>query len=256
MWTDMEEELNHIATNGTRPLYYAYLKDKNVMLVASEAPALAWLASRNSLELQEGSIYEFEKYMHYEFPLDNVRNVTKTAIAPHTVTTTSTYRGYETPKERLFREMGELFKTPETAPFSTTEEESTVANFRYPTTPEEASRLTKILPPGTSRVCKIMACFYDGPTGNAYFELDDGWETAIDLKALNTDCIAIMRNVTPQQWLMYEDYEYMYATAIGLQPPHEKAAATYNTLVLAPITNRQLFRSVKKAGKDVASVLH
>jgi len=80
IWTDMSTQMTYMATNGERPLHYAFVKGKSVVLISSEAGMLSWLAERNKLELQDNAIYEAETHQTYAFPLHDVREFTKTPI--------------------------------------------------------------------------------------------------------------------------------------------------------------------------------
>lgn len=91
IWTDMESQITHMATNGERPLHYAFVKDKSVVLICSEAGMLSWLAERNKLELEDDAIYEAETHQTYAFPLHDVRQFTKTPIKKVIPRQTKTY---------------------------------------------------------------------------------------------------------------------------------------------------------------------
>lgn len=66
VWYDFSKKKMLMAVNGQRELHFAFIKDKNTMLVASEAGMLYWLASRNGLEIEgikfpvPNNIYEFD----------------------------------------------------------------------------------------------------------------------------------------------------------------------------------------------------
>ncbi len=52
VWMEDDSKLR-IAVNGERSLYFAFVKNKNVMLIASEAGMLWWLATRNGIEIEQ-----------------------------------------------------------------------------------------------------------------------------------------------------------------------------------------------------------
>lgn len=91
IWTDMSTQMTYMATNGERPLHYAFVKGKSVVLISSEAGMLSWLAERNKLDLEDDAIYEAETHQTYAFPLHDVREFTKTPIKQVTPYQTQTY---------------------------------------------------------------------------------------------------------------------------------------------------------------------
>lgn len=62
-----ENSTFNMIRNDDRPLHYAYVKDKEVMLYASEAGMLQWLADKNDLELEE--IIAVPEDLHLSFDL-------------------------------------------------------------------------------------------------------------------------------------------------------------------------------------------
>lgn len=75
----MEEDGNlRIAANGERSIYFAFVKNKNVMLIASEAGMLWWLATRNGIEIEQ--IVAPVKDQVHTFELSDLRKYTTTAI--------------------------------------------------------------------------------------------------------------------------------------------------------------------------------
>ena len=112
IWTDMATQVTYMATNGERPLHYAFLKDKSVVLICSEAGMLSWLAERNKLELEDNAIYEADLHQTYAFPLSDVREFTKTPIrqvTPWQVQTNTTYT-YDTRRDGLIKTVKTLEK--------------------------------------------------------------------------------------------------------------------------------------------------
>jgi hypothetical protein len=96
-----------MATNGERPLHYAFIKDKSVVLISSEAGMLSWLAERNKLELEDNAIYEADLHQTYAFPLSDVRDFTKTPIkqvTPRQVQTTATW-SYDTRRDGIIKKV-------------------------------------------------------------------------------------------------------------------------------------------------------
>lgn len=105
IWTDMATQVTYMATNGERPLHYAFLKDKSVVLICSEAGMLSWLAERNKLELEDNAIYEADLHQTYAFPLSDVRDFTKTPIRQVTPwqSQTNTASVYDTRRDAILK---------------------------------------------------------------------------------------------------------------------------------------------------------
>lgn len=76
VWYDAASKRMNIATNGQREFHWAYVKDKNTMLFASEHAMLYWLARRNTLPI-EGIIYPQKGHI-YHFDFANLRDYTAT----------------------------------------------------------------------------------------------------------------------------------------------------------------------------------
>lgn len=77
VWYDDDDELVlNIARNKERPMFFAFVKDKEQMLFASEPGMLGWLAIRNNLNI-ESTVYELTSGFHYKFDLNNPRLFTK-----------------------------------------------------------------------------------------------------------------------------------------------------------------------------------
>jgi predicted glutamine amidotransferase len=87
IWANQDDHTLHFVTNGRRPLYYAYVKGKKVMLLASEPGQLAWVMERaderlyaaNKLEL-EGNIYQAEVDKVYTVDLNDCTKMKKEAL--------------------------------------------------------------------------------------------------------------------------------------------------------------------------------
>lgn len=121
IWTDTTEDVTYVTRNSERTLYYALVEKKNVMIIASEAGAISWLADRNNLKLEDDAIYTFEEYQMYRIPVDDVRAFTKDKVTkPEKKTTnltkTSHYNyydktysgGYKTSREIMLEAMTDL----------------------------------------------------------------------------------------------------------------------------------------------------
>ena len=78
-YDDSTPNVLNIARNSKRPMYFAYVKDKDIMVAASEPGMLSWLTARNGVDI-EGIIYQTDEDMHYRFDLDNPREFTKEAL--------------------------------------------------------------------------------------------------------------------------------------------------------------------------------
>lgn len=87
IWANQDDHTLSFVTNGRRPLYYAYVKGKKVMLLASEPGQLAWVIERaderlfgvNKIEL-EGNIYQAEVDKVYTVDLNDCTKMTKEAL--------------------------------------------------------------------------------------------------------------------------------------------------------------------------------
>ena len=128
IWTDMESQVTHMATNGERPLHYAFLKDKSVVLICSEAGMLSWLVERNKLQLEDDAIYEAETHQTYAFPLHDVRQFTKTPIKKVIPRQTRTYNYTSVQDSRRPRIIGEVKEIEKQARAGTLTEYSSLTN--------------------------------------------------------------------------------------------------------------------------------
>lgn len=80
VWYDQDKDRHYIASNGQRTIAFAFIKNKNIMLVASEHAHLYWLASRYELELEE-TVWHPNDDVIYEFNTEDLRAY-KTARIP------------------------------------------------------------------------------------------------------------------------------------------------------------------------------
>lgn len=71
VWHDRRTNKMYMTRNGDRELSYAYVKNKNALLFASEWPMMQWLGWRNYIDLEE--IEDVTPYDILEFPVDNPR---------------------------------------------------------------------------------------------------------------------------------------------------------------------------------------
>ncbi len=124
VYTSLSEQITTVISNGQRDLYYCKVKDKDIILMMSEAGSLSWLASRNQIEIEENKIYKIEKGFVYSFPFATPCKFTKTAItlrgavgtyprnfsAVGTSTTPGIQATGKTTKERMISEMDTLHK--------------------------------------------------------------------------------------------------------------------------------------------------
>lgn len=128
IWTDMESQITHMATNGERPLHYAFVKGKSVVLVCSEAGMLSWLAERNKIELEDNAIYEAETHQTYAFPLHDVRQFTKTPIKQVIPRHTRNYAYTNVTDNRRPRIINEIKEIEKQARAGTLTESSSITN--------------------------------------------------------------------------------------------------------------------------------
>jgi hypothetical protein len=71
VWHDRRTNKMYMTRNKERELAYSYVKDRNLLLFASEWPMLQWLAWRNYIELED--IESVTPYDILEFPVDEPR---------------------------------------------------------------------------------------------------------------------------------------------------------------------------------------
>lgn len=97
-----------IFTNGERSIFFAFVKDKNAMMIASEAGMLYWLATRNGIAI-EGPLIAPDKGVIHTFDINGeLRNFEREQVevapptnfhqtynqsARSTTSTTTTHRG-------------------------------------------------------------------------------------------------------------------------------------------------------------------
>lgn len=94
VWTDDRvDDRFFIARNDQRPMHFAYMKDGDRMLFASEAGMLSWLAERNNIVLED-KIYVVEPDQLYTFQYNALRAFTKVSIpkAEYASSYSGTYR--------------------------------------------------------------------------------------------------------------------------------------------------------------------
>lgn len=95
VWSDMKARTIRMAGNGERPIHFAPVLGKNIILVASEVHMLAWLANRNGMKIEKpfypspGTIITFD-------PAKDVRDFATTQILKKPVVVASSYTGADT----------------------------------------------------------------------------------------------------------------------------------------------------------------
>lgn len=72
VWYDQAKNKHYIAANKKRPIHWGFVKDKNIMLFASESAHLYWLASRYDLKF-EAEIWSPAEDVIFEFDADDLR---------------------------------------------------------------------------------------------------------------------------------------------------------------------------------------
>ena len=86
-WYDSESKLFNVVRNDERELVYGINKSKGTLMYASESGLLDWIATRNSLELDDNCYYEFESGKHYTInPKDLAIDTREVKFAPKYVT--------------------------------------------------------------------------------------------------------------------------------------------------------------------------
>lgn len=80
VWYDQTKDKHYIASNGQRSISFAFVKDKNIMLAASEHAHLYWLANRFGIEFEE-TIWHPHDNTIYEFDVSDLRKY-KTVKVP------------------------------------------------------------------------------------------------------------------------------------------------------------------------------
>lgn len=80
VWWDASTQRINLASNGQRTIYFAPVIGRNIMLVASEAGMLHWLADRNDFKLEEMLFPRSDQIYH--FNSKDVRAYTTTTLEP------------------------------------------------------------------------------------------------------------------------------------------------------------------------------
>lgn len=97
VWTERDAKLRLFANYG-RPLHFGIIRNRNAMLIASEAEMLYWLARRNDIDLED--IVEVDKNIIHTFSMEgNVRDFETQAVevpAPTNFTGKGTWGGRTT----------------------------------------------------------------------------------------------------------------------------------------------------------------
>ncbi len=70
----------YIASNGQRPLHFAFVTAQNSMLIASEPEMLAWIAKRNRFTIDKDTIFSVPADVILTFDYDDLRNYAKETI--------------------------------------------------------------------------------------------------------------------------------------------------------------------------------
>src|SRR5690606_27734200 len=81
VWTQGDEHI-YIAANAERSLHWAKVRGDNCILVASEAAMLYWLASRNSLDIEDIQLPDV-KYI-YKISTKDVTSITTIPVVRST----------------------------------------------------------------------------------------------------------------------------------------------------------------------------
>lgn len=69
-------------TNGDRPLHFAFVEQRDTILIASEPEMLYWLSRRNRLKLEKDTILSCANNVLYRFSTDDLRDYQRTTIIP------------------------------------------------------------------------------------------------------------------------------------------------------------------------------
>lgn len=82
----------YMASNEERPLYFGFVKDEDLILLASELGMLRWLAGRHGFSFgwktgvdgkMEEEVYRLTKGYVMELPVDDLRNYVMTEVKPY-----------------------------------------------------------------------------------------------------------------------------------------------------------------------------
>lgn len=94
VWYDQDDEAHlNMLRNFERPMFVAFVKNQDRMVFASEYMMLAWLAQRNSIELED-YVIDLSPGVLYKFPVDSPREFTTTKVDTASRSTAGT--GYYT----------------------------------------------------------------------------------------------------------------------------------------------------------------
>lgn len=66
---DKKDNTMNMLRNAKRPLFYAYSKDLETLMWASESEMLSWIVGRHNIKLHDNLIYEIEPDTHYRWEL-------------------------------------------------------------------------------------------------------------------------------------------------------------------------------------------
>ena len=98
-----------IITDGSRPLHFAFINNRDTILLASEARMLTWLAQRNRLTLEKSTVFACEPGQLYTFHAEKPRDFDKTRIVTRYVHTTSNTTPYVSPsREATLKRLQEI----------------------------------------------------------------------------------------------------------------------------------------------------
>lgn len=242
IWTDMESQMTYMATNGERPLHYAFVKDKSVVIIASEAGMLSWLAERNKLQLQDDAIYEAETHQTYAFPMHDVRDFTKTPIKQVTPQTyrTNQRTTYDTRRETMLGTIKEIERQARAGTLTPESATTVVAltpgidsqRIRGGATDDERDLLYS----WTNEhefICNATPIYKDDANYNVYLDvIPDGNPYS---HAGSNDCVVVRCNSSSQAANMMR-YHSVEVTVVGIDEQ--------GYLVALPPTTGQLQRGV------------
>lgn len=222
IWTDLTEDNTYVARNDQRTLFYALLKDKNVMIIASEVGTISWLADRNDLVLEDDAIYAFEEYQAYCIPVDDVRAFTKEAILKPVLKNAATYKhgynyhgnsngSYKTARETMLDNMRALVNEIKgTVPVTTVNTETLELPKTLEATEQEQLELL-YFGVDSPIVIKAVASMYDPTTAELYLECASMPESRVILQG---DTI-VMRNMTPTYAKYLQGYDELTLFVTG-----------------------------------------
>lgn len=207
VWAASEtQDTLHMARNKERPMYYAYEKNKDVMLFASEHGMLAWLADRNDIVLED-KIYTTQTDYLYEFNIDNPREFKKEKLPAYKYDVSRSAGTGDTFAQTAF--FNRVFKDIPLITAANKSVGNTIVGDLLPavvqlpqgnkvqvlgTITQDEKDLAELFK-GLGLKCSITIEARDDVTGDVYCTLLDAVDPAEDVDALRESVYGIIRSV-------------------------------------------------------------